>query len=200
MFRTPKRLPLFVMSALALAAIVALSGCSLLGGASRTQSVTDKANTFHFKIPAKWQTMPAEGFISVYADDKLPGKDEPAKALSILVFASQEASTAAETDVLDYLLEARAEQRGWTDVKRGKTVKTTLGKRPAWTTDVSARGADGVEFDSRYIFARTEGREVFVVAVAPQGKDISAYDDEIDSIQKNWFWHSASEPTTDTAS
>lgn len=176
----------------ALAALVAMSGCDLLGG-SKTTSVSDANNLFHFKVPEKWLVSTEGGIVSVYADDRLPEAEEEPTALSILVLSSTEASTAPVADVLTYLIDGRAEQRGWTDVQRGPIEPITVGGRSGSTIDVTATGADGKPFDSRYYFIRSADNEAFVAAIAPVGKEISAFDDELASITEQWFWHFAEE-------
>lgn len=184
---TPVRLAALVGALFAAAMI--LSGCGLLG--AEKVSVSDPDNLFHFKIPASWQTSTEQGFLSVYAAEKLPAPDQQATALSVLVFTSSEPTATSEPDMLDYLIDTRAEQRGWKDVKKSTVVPAEVGGVKGYSMDVSATGADGATFDSRYYFVRTSGGEAFIVAVAPKGKAITDYDDELTGITTEWFWHTA---------
>lgn len=182
-----------------MASALALAGCSLLPQTGKTRSVSDPANIFHVKVPEKWQTSTDAGYLSIYADKELPTEGAEPDALSVLVFTSSEPSTAPVAKVVDYLIKARGESRGWKKTTTGESGKVKLGGREAYSVDVNAQDSEGKEFESRYLFARTGGVEVFVVAVAPRGTAINAYDDELEDLASQWYWHSpdkAAEATT----
>lgn len=176
-------------SVLMLAVVLGLTGCGAVGGATELRSVSDPDNLFHFKIPVDWQSSADQGFLSVYADNALPEKGDPAKALSVLVFTSAESSSAPAAEMLTYLVDSRARQREWKSVEKREQKDVKVGGVKGVSMDVSATGTDGREFDSRYIFVRNEGVEAFLVAVAPEGAEIADYDDELASIASQWFWH-----------
>ncbi len=191
-----------LLVAVAMAGVVALSGCALLDGS--TVSVSDANNLFHFKVPEKWLVTNEGDVLSVYADKRLPVEGEDPSALSLIVLSSTEASSAPVADVLTYLIDARAEQRGWTDVQKGEIGPVTVGGREGVSVQVSATSSEAKAFDSRYYFVRSGGNEVFVAAVAPPGKSIDAYDKDLKRITEQWFWHfdaaaEASEGASDTA-
>lgn len=168
---------------------VALAGCGVFGGTPDTVAVSDPGNMFHFKIPEKWQSNTEQGFLSVYAGKQLPAPDQPAEELSILVFTSSESTKTSESDMLAYLIDTRAEQRKWTNVKKGTVETVEVGGKKGYSVDVSATGADGATFESRYYFVRTDTGEVFVVAIAPDGEKIADYGDELTDITTEWYWH-----------
>lgn len=179
-----------------------LAGCGLLPGSGDTRSVSDLNNLFNFEVPAKWLVRTDEGVVTVYASDELPAQGEQPDALAVLVLSSREASGAPVPEMLEYLVDARAKSRGWTAVKKGEPQKTTVGGRPATYIDVSAKNAEGKQFESRYYFVRTDGSEAFVAAIAPAGKPIDSYDKDLEKITKMWYWYGAgvkaSDQTTDT--
>lgn len=198
------RRPIRVLSVLLVSSFVigAVTGCSILPW-GKTEVVSDPTNLFHFKIPSRWQWKADGGFISVYADKQLPQTGEAPDALSLLVFTSAEASSAPLSEMVDYLVDARAKSRGWKDVKRAASRQTKLGGRAAYQLDVTATDADGATFESRYVFSRTGGKEVFLVAVAPDGASIADHDDEIGDVTAQWYWHiadGASQTATSTTS
>lgn len=177
------------LAVIAVMTILSVAGCSSLPFGGKTTSVSDPKNVFHFKVPEKWQASTDSGFISVYAGRKLPSEGEKPKALSVLVFSTTEATSTPVAKMVDYLVEARAEARGWKSVKPGKGKKVTVGGREGYSLDVVATGSDGSDFESRYIFVRTGGKEVFYVAIAPAGDPITDYDEQIADMTKEWFWH-----------
>lgn len=179
-----------IIVALAVSA-VALAGCSLLPQTGKTRTVSDPQNIFHVKIPAKWQASTDPGYLSIYADKELPAEGVEPDALSVLVFTSSEPSTAPVADVVDYLIKARAQSRGWKKTTPGKPTRIELGGRDAHAVDVKATDSAGKEFESRYVFARTGGVEVFMVAVAPRGKAIGDYDDELKRLAAEWYWQNS---------
>lgn len=183
------RIHRFALALVVVALLLSAIGCSSLPFGGKLTSVSDPKNVFHFKIPDKWQAATDAGFISVYAGRKLPAEGEKPKELSVLVFSAAEASDTPVAEMVDYLVDARAEARGWKSVKPGKGKKVSVGGREGYALDVIATGADGAEFESRYIFVRTGGKEVFYVAIAPAGDPIADYDEQIADMTKEWFWH-----------
>lgn len=172
-----------------------LGGC---GRSGRTQSVADADGLFHFNVPAAWQYQPNERFISVYAGNKLPTTEDAAKDLSVLVFTSSEASKSAEADVLRYLIKARAASRGWQALKMTSARQIALDGRPAIYIDSAAKNADGQPFEGRFYFTRTQNREVLVAAIAPFGKKIDSFEDDLTQVTENWYWHDVPVAAADT--
>jgi hypothetical protein len=93
--------------------------------------------------------------------------------------------------MLDYLVDSRADSRGWTGVKKDKVELGTVGKRPASVMHVTAKNADGAPFDSRYYFVRTSSGETFIAAIAPNGKNVSDFAEDLQQITTRWYWHSS---------
>lgn len=180
------RITILLLIAISMAVALLLGGC---GGSNETQSVADAGGLFHFNVPTTWQYQPNERFISVYAGSKLPTSEDAAKDLSILVFTSSEASKAAETDVLEYLINARAKSRGWQSLTMAPAKKLELDGRPAIYIDSAAKNAKGQPFEGRFYLTRTQNREVLVAAIAPFGTKIESFDDELTHVTENWYWH-----------
>lgn len=172
-----------------LLASVGLAGCSMLPWGQKTRSVSEPGNLFHVDVPVRWQTGTDQGFLTVYADEKLPAAGESPEALSVLFFTSSEASSAKEADVLKFLVDARAKQRGWTNVKTQPMRAAKVGKRAGQLIDVSATGSDNKPFDSRYYFVRTGGKEVLIAAIAPPAKTITDFESDLGWVTDNFFWH-----------
>lgn len=196
--------PTYVRLALVLAAtalaLPSLAGCGLIGGASKTASASDPTNLFHVKIPQDWQVSTDQGFLSIYAASELPAPNEKPKELSVLVFTSQEPSAASVPEMLDYLIDARAQQRGWKNVNRSAPAPVEVGGRSGQAVDVTATGSDGQTFDSRYLFVRTGDSEAFIAFIAPDGKPIMDYDGDIERMTTQWFWHNAEAPVSTESS
>lgn len=178
-----------------LLASLALPGCGK-DPSAETRSVSDPNDVMHFKVPKSWQVNTDEGFVFVYAGEQLPAEDERATALSMIVMSSRTASDSPEAEMIDYLIDARAAARRWSDVKAGKPTTIELGGRPAVRVDVSAKDASGKRFESRYVFARSGGSEVFVAAIGAPGETLDEYEDDLKRIYRQWYWHVGAEATS----
>lgn len=178
-----------------LLASLTLLGCDKNPSAD-SRSVSDPNDVMHFKVPKSWQVNTDEGFVFVYAGKQLPAENERATALSMIVMSSRTASDSPEAEMIDYLVDSRAAARRWTDVKAGNATAIELGGRPAVRVDVSAKDASGKRFESRYVFARSGGSEVFVAAIGAPGKTLDEYEDDLERIYRQWYWHVSADATS----
>lgn len=180
------RIALVALSALALASVVALTGCDRGGGDT---TIADPGGLFHFTVPGEWPYQSTPGFITAYSGKEMPDADTAiGKELWLQVYTSQEASKTPVAKEIVALVKARAKNRGWTDAEIGKPVKTKVGNRPAYQVDVSATDDKKRDFEGRVVLARVDDNEVLIFGFTEPGAfEKSAFDE----VLKNFYWSGA---------
>lgn len=174
--------------ALALLIVVGLTPAGCGFGKKPDVTVTDPGGRFHVKIPAEWQARMDPGLIGLYAAKKLPSTDS-LDSMSMVIFNAE--ATPEKTDLakrLKKIVEKRAADRKWTDVKYGKVEKTMIGKRPGHKILVSGKDGKKRQFAGDYYLIRTANTEVFIVCAAPADK-WEANAPGAARVLENWYWH-----------
>jgi hypothetical protein len=189
--------PLLSRLALAAALIVisaVLPACD--GAAADKRDVTDSSSLFHFKIPATWQYMIEPSAISVYAADTLPEAGQPAEALAIVTHVSSATTDTPVAEALVAYAGYLSQTRGWTDVEIGVPADARVGGRMASAIDIAGTDGNSRAFRARYVWVRTNGREVLITAIAPP--DVwGEYSDDLDTLLDEWYWHRAEDASAD---
>lgn len=174
---------LLVLTTFVMAAAM-LAGCGLLGG-SKTQTITDPGNSYHFTVPESWVATVSPGIITLYGGKDMP---EPDAAIDKEPWYFVLSSSSLETDLPDalpVLAKARAESRKWKNLKMGKPVKTTLGKALAYEMDVAATDDLGRAFEGKLLLARRGGTDVLLFGFTKPGEFEGARYEEI---KEDFFW------------
>lgn len=186
--RMNSRTRLAVLVVLVIVALAA-AGCSSLPWSKKPPlTVADPNGVFHVKTPGDWRANVEAGLIGLYASEQLPTA-ETFDALSILIFSGEAAEKPKpESETLTTMVKKRAEQKKWQKPTYGKPAKTKLGKRDAWVMEVKAIDSKGRAFTGAYYFARTNGKEFFVVAVSPSDS-WNADKKKVAGVTKEWYWH-----------
>lgn len=178
-------------------ALVGIVGC---GGTSSMQEIADNSGWFHVRVPAKWQATSNEDSILIVANKTLPtGKEDAFDGLSMQILVSDKAGPATVARSLPALVRARAASREWTNVKLSAPAKVKIGKRDAWSVDVSATDSKKRDFSGRIALVRTNARDALVVALAPRDVWEKSGEDATANLYTEWYWHEpANGPTTST--
>lgn len=185
-----------IAAAVALGALlVVMSAC---GSEPEKRDVADSSGLFHFKVPEEWQVLNEVGRITVYASDALPAEDESIDELSLLVLTSDSVVAAPVDEALPAFLADWAAGRGWSEVSTGTPRAVTVGERAATRVDVEAVGGNGQPFRGAYVWTRTSGYEVLVMAVTPPA-EWDSYQDEISAVLEEWYWLRAEGSTEPSA-
>jgi len=191
---------LVLASALLASAIVA-GGCSVLGADESAElvDVTDSIALFHFKVPGDWQRTVETGLIAVSdGDEELDPQQETLDRFWMLVYTSSEPSDTPLAENLTYLVEQRAQLRGWQALETDDPAETTVGGREAAVLTANATDVNGIDFTARYYFVRTVANEVLIIAMAPRDM-FDDYVDDIDAtVGERWFWSSTAGQTETT--
>ncbi|MDO8880997.1 MAG: hypothetical protein Q7W44_09425 [Coriobacteriia bacterium] len=191
----PSLLPRMALAAALIVALAALPACN--GAAADKRDVTDSSSLFHFKIPATWQYMIEPSVVSVYAADTLPETGQPAEALAIVTHVSSATTDTPVAEALVAYAGYLSQTRGWTDVEIGEPADVLVGGRTASAIDIAGADGNGRAFRARYVWVRTNSREVLVTAIAPPGA-WGEYSDDLDTLLDEWYWHRAEGTSADT--
>lgn len=151
------------------------------------RSYGEPTGLFHIKVREDWQVNVQPGFMSVYAGSEFPAEDV-FDALSVLIFVV--VPTEGEpADALTTLISNRAKEREWQEYETGDMQDTRLGNRIAHKRHVTGIDARGNHFAADYVIARTNDREVLVVAVAPAETWESDRVAAATLLEEEWYWH-----------
>lgn len=180
--RTTARL--ILAASLLIAAPLGAAGCAK---EPALRSWGEPTGLFHFKVPEDWQVNVQPSFMTVYAGSEFPS-EEIFDALSVLVFVV--VPTEGEpADALTTLIENRATEREWQEYEAGEVQDTVMGNRVAYKRHVTGVDARGNAFAADYVLARTNGREVLVVAVAPADSWETDREAVATLLEQEWYWH-----------
>lgn len=168
--------------------LISTSGCSLFDNEPALKDVAEHSGAFHFQIPETWQVNMEAGLIAVYAAEELPTAEDAIDTLSVLVFTGDETTSTPAADMLVQFVEQRSVQRGWIDPVIGQIEDATIGGRDAYRIDIEATSPDDLRFVGRFYLTRTAGHDVLLITIVPVDK-AESFDDEIEALTKNWFWH-----------
>lgn len=178
---------LHLLLTLTVFAAMLVTGCD---SRSALTTVSDSSGLFHVRVPEDWQSNPSQGVMALYAADKLPETEDQAfENLSVAIYTSDAAGTQPVADELVELVQARAADRAWRDSELGQPTEMTVGKRQAWSMDVSGTDSGGRAFSGRATLIRTNGREVLAFSVAPKAEWADQVD-AVDGLFAEWYWHS----------
>ena len=177
------------LTALAVFVFVTIAGASgCRAKAPELRSYGEPNGLFHIKVPETWPTVINPTGITVRAAEDLPTEDT-FDALSFLISVNPLDEESDIADRLAEIVDARAEQRGWQTYEMGEAEDAALGNRVASKRHIRGVDANGIEFRADFTVARTNKREVLVVALAPA----ESWDEDTAEIEelllRQWFWH-----------
>ncbi len=184
MSSAPNRTVRLAVLMMFVSAAALLAGCGLLPG-SKTQTITDPGNSFHFNIPSSWTATQSPGIITLYGDEEMPSVDSAIGKTPWYFVLSSKSSDKDMAKMLPELAKARSESRKWKNVTLGKATKTTLGKAKAYEMDIKATDEQKRSFEGKLLLARRGKTDVLVFAfTAPGSFKGSRYED----LKENFFW------------
>ena len=176
-----------LLAALVTTLAVGIAGCGRTK-APELRSYGEPSGVFHIKVPETWPTVITPTGMTIRAAEDLP-TEETFDALSFIVSVNPLDDEGDIADRLAEIVEARAEQRGWQTYDIGEVEDAALGNRIAAKRHVRGVEANGIEFRADFTVARTNKREVLVVALAPA----ESWDEDTAEIEelllRQWFWH-----------
>lgn len=182
---TPRTSRNLVIALLAVVLLALVSGCT---GKQELQTINESASLFHIKIPADWSAQVQQGLIAIYASDEAPST-EKLDNLSMGVFTTKDTTDSPVPEALTYVVEKRAEDRGWTAATISEPETAMIGGREGAVVDVSGTDSQGIDFKALYYFVRTSGAETLVIAASPSDQ----WDDHLEDVQTivadEWYWH-----------